>query len=51
MNKILALRENAKKVLGDQLDIRAFHDVVLTNGAVPLTTLEELVQKWINSKL
>jgi uncharacterized protein (DUF885 family) len=51
MNKILALRENAKKVLGDQFDIRAFHDVVLTNGAVPLSTLEELVQKWINSKL
>lgn len=50
MNKILELRENAKKVLGDKFDIREFHDVVLTNGAVPLTILEELVQKWIDSK-
>lgn len=50
MNKILELRENSKKVLGDKFDIREFHDVVLTNGAVPLTILEELVQKWIDSK-
>lgn len=50
MNKILGLRENAKKVLGNKFDIREFHDVVLTNGAVPLTILEELVQKWIDSK-
>jgi len=50
MNKILELRENAKKVLGDKFDIREFHDTVLTNGAVPLNVLEELVQKWINSK-
>ncbi len=50
MNKILELRENAKKALGDKFDIREFHDAVLTNGAVPLTVLEELVQKWINSK-
>lgn len=50
MNKILELRENSKKVLGNKFDIREFHDVVLTNGAVPLTILEELVQKWIASK-
>jgi len=50
MNKILELRENAKKALGDKFDIREFHDVVLTNGAVPLTVLEELVKKWIASK-
>ncbi len=50
MNKILELRENAKKKLGDKFDIREFHDVVLTNGAVPLTVLEELVGEWIASK-
>lgn len=47
MIKILELREHAKKELGDKFDIRQFHDVVLTNGAVSLTTLEELVKNWI----
>ncbi|GAA4834933.1 DUF885 domain-containing protein [Algivirga pacifica] len=50
MLKILELRENAKKTLGEQFDIREFHDVVLTNGAVPLNVLEVLVQEWIDSK-
>lgn len=50
MNKILELRENARKALGDKFDIREFHDVVLTNGAVPLTILEELVGDWVASK-
>ncbi len=49
MLKILELREKAKKSLGDKFDIRAFHDVVLTNGAVPLSVLEQLVDDWIKS--
>ncbi len=47
MLKIQELREKAKKALGPKFDIKQFHDVVLTNGAVSLTTLEELVDKWI----
>ncbi|WP_288132266.1 DUF885 domain-containing protein [Microbulbifer sp.] len=47
MMKIVELREKAKTELGDQFDIRKFHDVVLANGAVPLDVLEELVDKWI----
>ncbi len=47
MLKILELRHRAEKELGSKFDIRGFHDVVLTNGAVSLTTLEELVNKWI----
>ncbi len=50
MIKILELRTKAKEKLGDKFDIREFHDVVLTNGAVPLTVLEELVNTWIASK-
>ncbi|MBG6132160.1 uncharacterized protein (DUF885 family) [Aquimarina sp. EL_43] len=50
MIKILELRENARKTLGDAFDIREFHDVVLTNGAVPLTILEELIGEWVASK-
>ncbi len=47
MIKILELREKAKKELGPKFDIRKFHDVVLTNGAVSLSTLEQLVDEYI----
>ena len=47
MIKILELRAHAQKELGAKFDIRQFHDVVLTNGAVSLTTLQELVETWI----
>jgi uncharacterized protein (DUF885 family) len=50
MIKILELREKAKKQLGNKFDLRQFHEVVLTNGAVPLDLLEELVEDWIKSK-
>lgn len=45
--KILELREKAKLALGDKFDIREFHEVVLTNGAVPLNILEELVDDYV----
>jgi len=47
MLKLLELRENARAVLGDQFDIRDFHEVVLSNGAVPLNVLEDLVNQWV----
>ena len=50
MLKILELREKAKRALGAKFDIHQFHDVVLTNGALPLDVLEELVNRWIESK-
>ncbi len=50
MNKILELRENSKSRLGEKFDIRQFHDVVLTDGALPLTILESRVDSWIKSK-
>ena len=50
MNKILELREDAKKQLGDDFDIKEFHDVVLTSGALPLNILESQVDTWIRSK-
>ncbi|WP_444944798.1 DUF885 domain-containing protein [Microbulbifer sp. ZKSA006] len=47
MLKILELRERAKEALGSQFDIRQFHNVVLTNGALPLAVLEQQVDQWI----
>ncbi len=48
--KIMELREKARTELGDDFDIRGFHDTVLTSGPVPLSILEENVDGWIASK-
>jgi uncharacterized protein (DUF885 family) len=50
MLKIVELRTKAKQQLGDKFDIREFHDVVLTNGAVPLNVLEDMVNDYIVDK-
>ncbi len=47
MLKILELRALAERELGKQYDVRAFNDVVLRDGAVPLDLLEEQVRAWI----
>jgi uncharacterized protein (DUF885 family) len=47
MLKILQLRERAKTALGARFDIRDFHEVVLSNGAVSLSVLEQLVDEYI----
>lgn len=51
MNKILELRENAKKKLGAKFDIREFHDIVITSGPLPMDILEEMVNSWVAKKL
>jgi uncharacterized protein (DUF885 family) len=45
--KILELRERARKELGDRFDIRAYHDAVLDEGALPLDLLETKIDRWI----
>ena len=47
--KIKELRRQAEKELGTKFEVRAFHDVVLGSGAVPLTVLEENVKRWIGA--
>ena len=47
MLKILELRELAKKELGPKFDLRAYHDLVLKDGALPMDLLEENVRAWI----
>ncbi len=49
--KIMDLRTKARVELGDEFDIRAFHDVILKSGPVPLSILEENVDAWIAAEL
>ena len=44
------LDERAREELGDEFDIRAFHDAVLGNGALPLQVLELHINDWITDQ-
>ncbi|ABC63119.1 DUF885 domain-containing protein [Erythrobacter litoralis] len=45
--KIRELRQRASEALGERFDLRAFHDAVLENGAVPLDVLDSHIDRWI----
>ena len=49
--KILSLRESAETQLGEDFDVRAFHDELLGAGALPLDLLEQRMDSWIASQL
>jgi uncharacterized protein (DUF885 family) len=49
MIKILELRSTAIEALGDDFDIRGFHDTVLGAGSLPLDLLERRVMQWIET--
>jgi uncharacterized protein (DUF885 family) len=44
--KIKELRERARRELGPSFDVRAFHDQVLGEGALPLDVLDERIRAW-----
>ena len=48
--KILELRKRAEKALGKKFDVKAFHDEVLKDGAIPLDVLEAKIDRWIASR-
>ncbi|CAI8153006.1 MAG: Uncharacterised protein [Pseudidiomarina mangrovi] len=51
MIKFLEFREKARSQLGEQFDVRDFHDVILKNGPMPMHILERLVDAYVAKKL
>ncbi len=49
MIEIQRLRKNAEETLGDNFDIKAFHDTILGGGAMPLSLLSRRVDSWLVS--
>ena len=49
--KIAELRDRARTRLGARFDIRQFHNAVLDQGALPLATLERVIDEWIAVQL
>jgi uncharacterized protein (DUF885 family) len=47
--KIIELRRRAEKALGKKFDVRAFHDEVLKDGAIPLEVLEAKIDRWLTA--
>jgi uncharacterized protein (DUF885 family) len=50
MLKILELRQRAMNQLGDRFNIRDFHQIVLSNGSMPLDVLERVVQDYVDAQ-
>ena len=50
MLKLLELRREAESRLGDRFDLRAFHDRVLLQAALPMKVLERIVGNWIEEQ-
>ena len=48
--KIIELRDKAKAELGEDFDIREYHDQVLETGCVPLELLENKIDNWIEEE-
>ena len=49
--KIRELRAKAEQELGENFDIRAFHNQILNSGSLPLILLEEKIENWIGEQL
>ncbi|UAK23737.1 DUF885 domain-containing protein [Sphingomonas nostoxanthinifaciens] len=50
MLKIMELRHRAEQALGPKFDIRAFHDLLIGSGSLPLPILERRVDSWIAAR-
>ena len=46
--EIFSLRQKAQATLGEDFDLKAFHDVIINHGALPLTLLADVVNHYID---
>lgn len=51
MLRILQARQRAMDELGSRFDLKAFHRVLLTSGAIPLALLDEVVDRYVAATL
>jgi len=49
--KMLELRQKCEQALGDDFDVRAFHDEMLGGGALPMEILETRMNRWLAEQL
>jgi uncharacterized protein (DUF885 family) len=50
MLRIMELRRKAERALGPKFDIKAFHDLLIGSGSLPLSILEREVDRWISAR-
>ena len=48
--EIVRLRERARQALGPRFELRRFHHAVLRNGAIPLTLLDDEIERWTTTE-
>ncbi len=49
--KLLEIRRDAESRLGANFDVREFHTQVLMDGPMPLSMLEDKIQRWVEAEL
>jgi uncharacterized protein (DUF885 family) len=47
---IQRLRQKAQSELGARFDVKAFHAALLQHGALPLTVLDQVIERWIQDQ-
>lgn len=46
----VAIREKANATLGEKFDLAGFHDTALAAGAMPISVLEKVVDRWVSEQ-
>jgi len=49
--KIREIRDRAEAMLGDKFDVKEFHTQILMDGPMPLSMLEEKIERWVEAQI